>query len=93
MAKGTPNPDRETERRFEVLLERIESQVRAVAEGHGLLVKELRETRQMLEKRLEFLEKATMEGFGKVWEAQQQTNRRLDELVGKLDAHERAHVG
>lgn len=92
MAKGAPQAGSESDRRLEVLLEQIRSEVHSIAEGHSLLVNELQTTRQMLEKRLEFLEKATIEGFGKIWESQQRMTTRLDELVTRFDVHERTHA-
>ncbi len=92
MVRGKSAPEGESARRFEVLLEQIRSEVHVVAEGHSLLAKELRETRTTLASRLDFLERATTEGFGKVWgeirqlrETQQQTNTRLDQTNTRFD--------
>lgn len=66
--------------RYEVLYEKIVSEVGAISEGHGGLVREIHGMHDDLGARLSFLEKMTMEGFGKVWQAINQVNARLDKL-------------
>lgn len=90
-------------RRTEVLLEQLRSDFRVVAEGHGLLAKEILDMKQNFGQRLDSLEGAMVNGFGKVWDALHETNRqmnarfeetngRLDGLTTRFDAHDRAHT-
>jgi hypothetical protein len=62
----------------QVLLEEIRHEVRVIAEGHGMLLRELRETRAELQRRLD-------EGFADI-------RLGIGSLVKRLDAHERAHA-
>jgi hypothetical protein len=71
-------------RRSAVLLEEVKSQVRQVAEGHGTLIRELQAVRTDLGGRLDFLEDASMKGFGKVWQAIVELNTRVDQLVARM---------
>ena len=66
------------ERELRAWVEDACSKVEIVAEGHGNLLKELQATRADLSSRLDFLEDATMKGFGKVWQAINEANVRLD---------------
>ena len=63
---------------FTTLLEHMDAKITVIAEGHGVLLRELRETRVDLQRRMD-------EGF---------TDIRLGigSLVKRLDAHERAHA-
>ena len=84
--------------RLAAVIERFESQVTAVAEGHVDLVRAIHEARGALTSQLSALEGAMMQGFGKVWDAVDQTHTRLDQtgarieqLVARFDTHEQAH--
>ena len=63
---------------FMTLLEHMDAKITVIAEGHGVFLRELRETRADLQRRMD-------EGF---------TDIRLGigSLVKRLDAHERAHA-
>lgn len=61
-----------------VLLEKIHSEVRVVAEGHGVLLQEIRETRADLQRGMDT-------GFADL-------RLGIREIVGRLDTHERAHA-
>ena len=80
------------EREWKAVVEHVESKVQQVAEGHGNLLRELQATRADLSGRLDFLEDATMKGIGKVWQAINGVNGRLDQLLARLDSHERTHT-
>jgi hypothetical protein len=63
---------------FMALLERMDSKITVIAEGHGVLLQELRETRADLQRRVD-------EGFADI-------RLGIGSLVKRLDAHERAHA-
>ena len=63
---------------MKVLLEKIRSEVQTVAEGHGMLLREIRETRAALQRGMETGFADLRLGIGKI--------------VSRLDAHERAHA-
>ena len=63
---------------MKVLLEEIRSQVQAVAEGHGVLLREIRETRADLQRGMET-------GFADL-------RLGIGTIVSRLGAHERAHA-
>ena len=63
---------------MKVLLEKIRSEVQAVAEGHGVLLREIRETRADLQRGMETGFADLRLGIGKI--------------VSRLDAHERLHA-
>ena len=66
--------------RFEVLLEQVHVEVRTIAEGHGILLKEIRETRDFLGNRITLLECAVLE-----------QSSQTPTLTERFDTHERAH--
>ena len=47
--------------RFEVLLEQVRADVQTIAEGHSILLKEIRQTRDFLGNRITLLECAVLE--------------------------------
>ena len=61
-----------------VLLEEIRHEVRVIAEGHGVLLREIRETRTDLQQRMDV-------GFADI-------QLGIKSLVTRLDVHERAHA-
>ena len=81
-----------------VLVEEMRTELSKVAEGHDSLARAIYEMRSDFGSRLEFLEKSTMEGFGKVWQAVDQNTQKISEMSGQLerlvqrfDSHERVH--
>ena len=78
MAKGSG------ERGFKALLEDIEAKLRAVAEGHGILVQR--------SERLEARFGAVEERIGWVEQAVTETNDKLGQLISRFDAYERSHT-
>ena len=66
------------EQQFRVLLEQMDSKITVIAEGHVVLLRELRETRADLQCRMD-------EGFADIRVG-------ISSLVKRMDAHERAHV-
>ena len=93
------------ERRVAVLLERIQSDVQTVMEGHSGLVKRLEQLEMQADVRYQDLKRLMLEGFEKVWDDFGKVdtqfggvNSRLDVLTTRLDAfthrfdaHEQAH--
>ena len=71
------DPEPSEARRMNTLLERIESQLSAVAENHGALRQGIGELRQAFDQRIGFLENAVTEGFKR--------------LNARMDAHEHSH--
>ena len=67
-----------TERQFMALLEQMDSKITTIAEGHGILLRELQETRTDLARRMD-------RGFADI-------QLGIKMLVTRLDAHERAHA-
>lgn len=63
---------------FMTLLEHMDAKITVIAEGHGVLLRELRETRADLQRRMD-------EGFADI-------RLGIGSLVKRLDAHERAHA-
>ena len=63
---------------MKVLLEEIRSKVQAVAEGHGVLLREIRETRTDFQRGMET-------GFADL-------RLGIGTIVSRLDAHERAYT-
>ena len=63
---------------MKVLLEEIRSQVQTVAEGHGVLLRDIRETRVDLQRGMDT-------GFADL-------RLGIGTIVSRLDAHERAHA-
>ena len=61
-----------------VLLEEIRHEVQVIAEGHGILLRELQETRTDLARRMD-------RGFADI-------QLGIKTLVTRLDTHERAHA-
>ena len=61
-----------------VLLEEIRREVRVIAEGHGILLRELRETRADLQRSMDV-------GFSDI-------KLGIGTLVKQWDAHDRAHA-
>ena len=66
------------EQQFRVLLEQMDSKITVIAEGHVVLLRELRETRADLQHRMD-------EGFGDI-------RLGIGSLVKRMNAHERAHT-
>ena len=79
------------ERELRAWVEGVRTKVSIVAESHGNLLKELQVTCTDLSSRLDFLEDATMKGFGKTWQAINEANVRLDKLIARIDARESSH--
>ncbi len=80
--------DSNSVRRSVVLLEEIRSEVRKVAEGHGVLVRgqeDIRVAMEHLGARVEQLEHAVIDGFKSV---QASTHS----LTVRFDTHERTHM-
>ena len=95
------------ERRAEVLLEKIGSNVQTVLEGHTGLVERLKRLEAQTDSRSEDLKEFMKQGFEKVWQDFETMDKRfakvdtrfdevktrLDTLTNRFDAHERAHFG
>ena len=93
------------ERRAEVLLEKIGSNVQTVLEGHTGLVERLGQLGKQVDARHADLKQLMQQGFEKVWQDFEtmdkrfakvdtrfdQVNARFDALTSRFDAHERAH--
>ena len=71
----------------EVLLEKILSEVRVIAEGHQGLVERLQGMEARLVYRIDEFEKMTTGGFKALWEASGETNKRLDTLTERMQEH------
>ena len=87
------------ERRAEVLLEKIGSNVQTVLEGHTGLVERLGQLEKQVDARHADLKRFMKYGFEKVWEDFEgvdarfaEVNSRLDALTSRFDVHEKAHA-
>ena len=75
---GKPPEGSRTEQQFIALLEQMDSKITVIAEGHGVLLREIRETRADLQRRMDT-------GFGDI-------QLGIKSLVRRLDTHERTHA-
>ena len=75
---GEPPEGSRSEQQFVALLEQMDSKITAIAEGHGILLRELRETRADLQRNMDV-------GFSDI-------KLGIGTLVKQWDAHDRAHA-
>lgn len=87
------------ERRAVVLLERIQSDVKTVLEGHSGLVERMGRLETQEDAHYQDLKRSIWEGFEKIWEEFEkmdkrfaQVDTRFVEVNTRLDAHEQAHA-
>jgi hypothetical protein len=81
------------ERGFTVVLEEVRAELKAVAEGHAVLERQIQQSRTSVEQRVGFLEHAVTEGFQRVHIRFDRVEAEIGQLVTRFNTHEQAHGG